>query len=195
MAPLPQNNTARILFDYVTGNSSTSVEHTVAVRYDPLTTPAGNMQGHFYSVLNALGPGRFRVGWRVVRVRTQAAGANFSLPTDIIPPLDTFVGTLATGYVPRVEAVESTFQGRSFTSGRRVDFSLYRAAGDAEANFRVPGGEAGINAAVTNVVTTLNGFTLDGQDAFITIDGSPATWYNYMNEQYNSYWEEQLRTS
>lgn len=192
MAALPQNNTDRVFIDYITGNSSTSREHTLAIRKNGATT-AEDTQVRFLALLNAFGAASFRVGWRVLRVRLQLLGTDFSIPQLVDTGLAAFVGTFNTGYTPRVEAVEETFQGRSGTSGRRVDISLYRAATDAADNFRTPGGATGLPAVVRAVVSSLQ-LSSSTVGCFLTIDGNVPTWYDYMNSNYNSYWEARSRT-
>lgn len=190
MAPLPQNNTARVFYDYVTGNAPTSREHTLQVRVlDIDAVPAAHQA--LTNLLTALTPASFAPNWRLVRARFQAQGAAFSVPTVLPPGLATFTGSSGATYDVRHEAVESTFQGRSPQDGRRVDVSLYRAAADALDRFRVESGASGIAAAVAAAVAALNDAGATG--AFLTINGGQATWYPYMNENYNSYWERRLR--
>lgn len=192
MAPLPQNNTARLFFDYVTGNLVTSQEHTFAVRMSGSQGDIANVQERVRTVLAGMGSNSFRVDWRILGVRFQAAGTDFSNPVTLIPNLASFVGTGNPAYDARVEAVEDTFQGRSTTSGRRVDFSLYRALTDAPSNFRWLGGTTGFQAAVRAAVTALNASVALG--AFLAIDGSAVVWRDYLNANYNSYWERRIRT-
>lgn len=191
MAPLPANNTHRAFFDYVTGNSTTSREHTVAVRYDPARVDVADVQTRFLAVLQALTAANFRQGWRVIRVRIQAAGTNFSTPVSVISGLASFLGTATTPtYNARVEAVEWTMQGRSVSTGRRVDISLYTALADATGNFRYTAADL---SQVTATITALN--TQSAAGAFLTIDGTAANWYAYFNANYNSYWESRSRTA
>lgn len=187
VAALPQNNTTRIFFDYITGDLSTSQEHTVAVRLAP-GVDISSAQNYFYALLNAMGSARFNTGWRVLRVRVQAANSNFSVPAILSTNLTNFVGTGGAA-TPTSEAVEWTYQGRSPTSGRRVDLSLYGVASiSLNTQFRVSPTEA---PWLTGAIAVLQ--DTEGQ-AFITIDGTPANWYPYLNWNYNSYWERELRS-
>src|SRR4030042_1601062 len=83
MAPLPQNNTDRYYFDYTTGVSATSQEHTVVVRVtDSYAGPTEGtieegVQSAFLSVLNLIGPSQFRTGWKVTRVRLALKGEDY----------------------------------------------------------------------------------------------------------------------
>lgn len=193
MAPLPANNTDRVFFDYVTGNLSTSREHTCAVRFNLVDATVEAVQGIFLDLLGALGETNFRAGWRVLRTRVQYATTNVSLPYALDAALGAFVGTGGSPtYNARFETVEDTFQGRSSTTGRRVDFSLYRAMDDSESTFRVESGLSGLGVVVGQAVATLNTYAPTG--VFIAIDGTANTiWYPYMNRNYNSYWERRSR--
>lgn len=190
MPPLPQNNTARVFYDYVTGNEPTSREHTVQLRYNA-DGSIEEVHQLFTDVLTALTPASFRDGWRIVRARRQSIGVSFSLPTVLPPGLATFVGTGNSPYSPRFEAVESTFQGRSPSTGRRVDLSLYRANGDAVEDFRFEADGTLLGQAIGAAVAALTAGSAAGSG--VTVDGSPAVWYPYMNENYNSYWETRSR--
>lgn len=187
MAPLPQNSTARFFFDYVTGNAATSQEHTVQVRCSNETSPE-DAQGAFLDLLNAMGTARFGNGWRVLRVRHQPAGTAFSVPVTLSASLAAFVGT-GGAVSPPSEAIELTYQGRSFTSGRRGDLSLYGTVGySLTTNYRLTPGEAswvGTAVAVLNSVESI---------VWRAIDGTRLTFYPYANWNYNSYWERKLRS-
>lgn len=193
MVALPANNTDRVFFDYVTGNLSTSREHTCAVRFNLVENTVEAVQGAFLDLLGALGETNFRAGWRVLRTRVQYATTSVSLPYALDAALGAFVGTGGSPtYNARFETVEDTFQGRSSSSGRRVDFSLYRAMDDAESTFRVEAGLSGLGIVVGQAVATLNTYAPAG--IFISIDGTGNTiWYPYMNRNYNSYWERRSR--
>lgn len=192
MAPLPTNLTDRLWFDYVSGTQPSSQEHTFMVRCDFAVSPIEDIQEGVLEVLTGFGTNGYRTGWQVVRARVATAGNNFSLPVPLIAGFGTFIGTGSSAYTARLEAVEETFQGRSSTTGRRVDLSLYRALADAAATFRVPGAASGPGSAIRAAVSQMNGMSASGA-AFLAIDGSPATWYDYLNSNYNSYWEGDIR--
>jgi len=190
VAALPQNNTPRIFFDYITGAQATSKEHTVAWRYDGAVLPVPDMQVGFLGFLSALTPNLFVPGWKVLRVRVQEAGALFSLPVGINNFLATFIGTGNAAYAQNREAEEWTWQGRSTTTGRRVDFSLYGLNTVAPPDFRYPVGTPS-PAWVGAGVNYLNAFPNTNRPR--VIDYTLPVWYQYVNEQNNSYWEEQIR--
>lgn len=193
MAPFPQNNTHRMFFDYVTGVTATSRAHTCAVRYNPGLRDVSDVQADFLALLNAFGPTLFRAGWKVTGVRVQSQGTNFTLPVTVISTLGAFIGTAGTGYDASLEAVEDTFQGRSPGTGRRVDLSLYRAHLQVSGNFRIIPGTGTVPTAVGAAVAVLN--TRAPLGSFLAIDGLAPSWYGYMNQNYNSYWESRSRTT
>lgn len=198
MAPLPQNNTDRYFFDYTTGTSATSQEHTVVVRvtdsYEgpPEGTIEEGVQSAFLSVLNIIGPSQFRAGWKVTRVRLALKGEDFSFPLAVIQSLRDFVGGYTPSYLPRQEALQWTFVGRSRFTGRKAYLQLYTAAQDVETTFRVEGGTTGFPLVVRNVVSRLNLLQADG--LFTSVGGTgDVIWYDYANQNYNSHWETKLR--
>lgn len=190
MAPLPANNTSRWFFDYVTGSASYSLEHTIGLRFNQTLPGSGDQapQTRFLAILNAFGTVAFRTGWRVIRVRYQGQGTSFSLPVSALAGLAAFVGTGATAGAGSVtECQEATFQGRSFTTGRKVDFSLFGLVVGVPEGFRYTGTNP---AYLPNVVAQLNNFS---EAPIVTVDGTTAQWYPYMNMNFNSYWERRQR--
>lgn len=190
MAPLPQSSTARLFVDYVTGNLATSQEHTVMMRSSGAITDDVPMQNAILALLQAIGPTNFRPGWRVLRVRYAAAGQNFSQPRTRVAGLASFLGTSGNAAPPHTEALEYAFQGRSLTTPRRVDLSLYGIAQLIPDNFRFPVGGPS-PAWVGAAVGVLNG---NNAALYTAIDGTSALWYAYVNANYNSYWERRIRS-
>lgn len=191
MAPLPENNTAVMFYDYLTGLNATSQEHTFQVRYPgPGTLPAAVHQAVDDLIVAAIGATRFAVGWKFVRARVRQAGSTVTLPAVLPPGLATFAGT-GPNLAADAEAREWTLQGRSPTSGRRVDLSLYGIALPNPANFRIQAG--GGATWLVNAVEALN-VNSDAGNGFVAIDNSAANWYAYMNMNYNSYWERRIRS-
>lgn len=192
MAPINPNNTGRVYFDYLTGNLATSQEHTLMMRF--AVGPGfdlGDAQDIFLDFLNAYGTVEFATGWRVQGVRLSQVGDDFSLPFPVTPALAAFVGT-GGNLGPSQEAREWTHQGRSFTTGRRVDLSLYGVVEADPDNFRVTGGVSGFAAKVAAAANYLTLASTTGY--FVAIDGNAATWYQYLNMNYNSYWERRIRS-
>lgn len=186
MAPLPANNTERWYLDYVTGNHATAEEHTMQIRTPTLTSPTA-VCDKFFAILNGVTAANLWVGWRPIRLRWAPAGLNFSTPQPISGALATFQGSgVLTGYQETQEALEVTFQGRSPLTGRRVDLSLYGFRSTAVLSaYRFTTAVGWVNSAVA----ALNA----GSPECRTIDGSNAVWYPYVNLNYNSYWEGELR--
>jgi hypothetical protein len=187
MAALPSNSTDRWFLDYVTGNINTSKEHTMSVRLGP----DGGVDGaasFFLSMLNGIGAANLWAGWKALRLRHQAAGTNFSVPAGLGTTLAAFVGTgVTTGYTVVAEALEMTVQGRSYTTGRRGDISLYGVK-FTPSDFRYAAG----SGPTWNGQAWYDGINGLGQPA-VTVDGSQLVFYPYVNFNYNSYWEGAIR--
>lgn len=187
------NATHRVFFDYMTGNApGVSKEHTVMFRImEEGQTPGDAIeqaQEAFLSMLQAIGTPALRQGWRVLRGRIAAAGTDFSLPFDMDSSLETTVGTGTTsGWTGHQEAIQYTWVGRSFTTGKRVRLSLYGInITVVDSNFRLLPSE---NANVALAVPA----TLNAQPTLVAVDNTLVNWYNYCNVQYNSYWERRIR--
>lgn len=188
MAPLPSNSTDRWFLDYITGSQPTAAEHTMMIRGDANLGLDG-ATGTFLAVLNGVGAAGFWTGWRPIRLRHSVAGSNFSMPVSMGSTLGAFVGTgSGSGYIESCEAVEATIQGRSPTTGRRGDFSLYgiRAA-LGTATFRKTSSDG---APWSALISACQGLAVPLR----AVDGSQLSIYPYVNLNYNSYWESRLRT-
>lgn len=191
MAPLPQNTTARVFFDYVTGDTEFSQEHTLGIRV-AVTDPATDLpdiQDAVLELLDAIGSNQFWENWRILRCRYQAEGANFSLPVDLNTALGAFVGTGNAATSFREECQEWSIPGRGFQNGRRGRLVLYGLATGAPGDLRLTPTD---QAWVAFVVGFLNGWPGE-PPAFLMIDGDPGVYYPYVNFNYNSHWERALR--
>jgi hypothetical protein len=173
----------------VTGNSAQSAEHTLECRYADTTTPTAALTA-VDNFLRAITASVFVVGWRPIRARVQTAGTDFSIPIALPTSLAAFVGVSVAAFTPDREAVEFRWVGRDLSNGRRASVSLYGLNVALSPNFRWPVGGSS-PAMVAASVNFLNGSTA----AFISIGRNPVAWYSYVNTQYNSYWETQLRTA
>jgi hypothetical protein len=189
LAALNPNNTPRFFWKYRTSN--VGIEHTVMVRPADITpTPRIAAEETLRQVLEALGSSFFRNQWRVFEGAVAAAGADFTAALPFIAGLNNFVGSNVTTYNPDREAVEMRFVGRSPETGRKVSFSLYGVRGNLSVGtFRLNGAASGDGLLVRNAVAVLN----NSQGAFRCIDGTIPVWYDYVNLQYNSYWERRIR--
>lgn len=192
MAALPENNTARIWFDYITGNLATSQEHTLLIRgFGPEVT-TGDVQDYLFLFLSALGAANLRQGWRVQGVRLSQAGTNFSIPVPLVPDLASFVGTNTGSLAASEEAREWAWEGRSNTTGRRVSYSIFGIVGATPTNFRLVAGGASPTWVAASIAALGNASV--PSTIGTTIDGSKPVWYSYVNVNYNSYWERRIRS-
>jgi len=175
----------------VTGSLATSQAHTASVRFKLGETTATDTQAGFFALLTAFGAGLFSAGWQVTGCRVQNEGSALTVPTATISSLAGFVGTASAGYSPSKEALEARFVGRSPESGRRVSLSLYTAVLTPGDNFRWLASSGSLATQVAAAIDVLTDAQLDGQ--FVCIDNTEAVWYPYLDVQYNSYWETELR--
>lgn len=192
LPPLPENNTSRLWVDYLPGTSQP--EHTVMLRLAPDQEGPISAMDWLQGVLAALGAANLNSGWRALRARYSPAGAVFSLPQSLTAGLAGILGTGSlAGYRPQDSAIEATFQMRSPTSGRRGDFSLYGLRKWPLSTYRYTAGgsDAGLNAMIAALSVPAG----VGNYRPATIDGTLGTFYPYVNFNYNSYWEGELRKS
>lgn len=190
MASLPVDSTARLFVDYVTG-TVTPTAHTLQVRYLGSDRTAAAAQARVLSVLQGLGAGALRQGWRVTAVRTALAGEGFTTPQTAASGLASFIGTGTGTYARWQEARELTFVGRGVNSPRRVRLSIF-GLGPGVAlleTFRYASG--GSITAFNNAIAAIRA----GSSPLVAIDGSEIVWYPYVNMNLNSYWERRLRAS
>lgn len=195
MAPLAENLTHRVYFDYVTGyEAGVSQNHTVMFRANAellINDAQLGLQARFAAIIQAMTNSNFRVGWGVTGVRVSEAGSLISLPVDKIPALATFIGqNNAAGWFVPNEAIQYRFEGRSPVSGRRVSLSLYGLFIDdrIDKGFRIYTSELATLGATIDALTDPEGVRP------VCRDNTLPTFYRYLNCQYNSYWERQLRS-
>ena len=193
LPPLPANNTNRVYLDYVTGSHSGATEHTISGRFEDEVTAQDAVVFLAGIIMNGVQASNLYAGWRFTGARAQARDTNISMPVALPPAVAAFVGTGSSAdWVPSSEAIEATFQGRSAISGRRVDISIYGINIGTVLQFRYAASTPNdIGALTTRVLALLNNseFPL----GLVAIDGSWPTWYQYINLQYNSYWEGRKR--
>jgi hypothetical protein len=193
MAPIAENLTHRIFFDYVTGVvAGTSKQHTICWRLNESVTPEdaiSSAQGRMLALLGNIQPAAFRAGWAVEGVRFSVAGTDISLPVDVDAALAAFVGTsVEAGWNPSSEAIQYRMEGRSPTTGVRTSMSLYGVYyPTVDADFRITPSQGSFVSDWRNALTEIGGPPL------VCRDGSAVNWYNYINTQYNSYWERRIR--
>lgn len=189
---IPTNLTHRLWFDYVTGNvPGVSKEHTIQWRFKgdyetDLVINEGQIR-MLRVLADGFLPGGLRTGWRIIRVRYCHPGENFSFPVEMITGLEAFAGSATTGWTADQEAMEISFQGRSYTTGRRASMSFYGVAVSRDTNFRFTVGEW------SRLAPILDELTSDVLIPISAIDGSTPVWYPYANQNSNSYWEKRIR--
>lgn len=179
--PLPENNTGRVIVGYTTGRET----HTLIFRYGAGATPtqAIDRVRLFLLALQSQLPNT----WTVIDAQAQAAGAVVTLPVSL-GTLAGFTGSSALPIDVRREPLQWNFIGRGITSGRRTRVGLYGLTTDVANEYRYVG--SGITGPFANAITVLqNG----GNIAPVTIAGDAVDWYDYVNVQYNSYWERRQR--
>lgn len=191
MAPLSAYNlTTRWYFDYVTGDDAAKAKpHTILWRtaFDSATTEA-DIQNKFRGFLLALGESNLRQGWHVTGVRKSLAGTDFSVPVALGADLANIEGTGAyTDWKLSAEALEMRWLGRSPLTGVRARFSLYGFFANVLNDFRYTAAEA---AWANNTVGYLNA---PSTPLLVAGDNTVATWYPFVDANYNSYWEGELR--
>ncbi len=191
MAPLPQNSTGRVWIDYHTGGGTTSQQHTAMLRFS--TALGGNPAGALAVlglILTAPGAGSYMTGWAADSARYANEGSDISLPGVLPASLVGFVGTGVGTITLEDQAREVKFVGRGPVTGRRASFSIYGLLPSlfASKDFRIDRAAENFVGEVLDVIDEMDTGYL------VSIGGDRATWYDYANWQYNSYWEGSLRS-
>lgn len=181
MAPLPENNTGRYFVDYAFRNQGRSLQ----LRYG-VGTAVESLPFHAGVFLSALAP-LMDDSWVIQGARIQSAGSPFSVPT--VPPtlsVGPSGGTIAPANYPQF----TTFVGRGTISGRRVRVFVYGLILGNDGSYRISAPTGALAAARNALIAAL------GEDNVgVTIGGDAPTWYNYVNQGFNSYWEREARES
>lgn len=176
MAPLPEDNTARLWVSYDDGYN----EHSVMFRTsNPLDIEGGISYADQF--LAALAPILYEI--TITGARFATVGTNVSNPV-----LWTGASTYGTFLMPQELAPRAlTFLARS-SGGRRARWSVYGLSLPTPANYRITNSE---EAAVLAANTVLNAAQNDGWA--VTIDGLNPVTYPYADVNFNSYWEAEAR--
>lgn len=183
MAPLPQNNTDRYIVQYTTGR----VPHEMTFR-TALGTSVPLVDAAIYSFLQAL-QGDLCDGWAVTGVLFQERVTNFTLPVSL--PLTEAVTALSgADALPEVqEPREFSFEARSVNTGRFWSVSVYGISLAVPNAYRYGLGD--MPPSLLAAIESLQNRSDDGQ--LVAIDGNPFRVKQYVNVNYNSYWERQAR--
>lgn len=190
MAPLPDNLTRRVYFDYISSSVTLLAKpHTCMWRdaFDLVDAGAAAIQAKFLSFLQAYTVAGFWTGWQVVGVRVSEGNTDFSVPVPIAAGLAAFIGTGVTGAAPvSAAAIEQVWLGRSPLTGVRTRFSLYGRAVPQITDFR--------DSSSAQTIAAVGILNAAVAPRLVAADNTVATWYPYANLNYNSYWESELRS-
>lgn len=178
MAPLPQNNTARVIYEYSWPHGDGQFQ----VRYEENTGSVGAVDSYVLGFLSALDP-LLSANWTITGQRFQRAGSSISLP---VPPIS-FTSTAGDTADEAKRPLELSFQGRS-EGGRKASLSIYGTRITVPAIYRI------LYGVLADVDAVLDYLQNNGQPSVPrAIDGEYITWYRYVNLNYNSYYERQAR--
>lgn len=185
MAPLPENNTVRLMIDY----TSAGIVHTLMLRFgdsigsaDAATTAAA-LCADLAPFVNA--------GDSFFRARYSDHDSDFSLPIfwTTIPGTST-----GAGFEEDPESAFVSVVGRS-NAGRRVRWELFTVAKistDWPLDNRYSAGES------TNADDIIAAFVAATEDATApvrAIDKAPVNVYDYLNIAKNGYWQRKQRNA
>jgi hypothetical protein len=188
MTPVPVETTERLWADYtVLGR-----EHTVMIRGQSMNFPQSGptvMQQDLWLILDHIKAALWG-SFSVLRIRYAPAGSTITLPAYMSTELQDLRGVVASPPTAAEVPVEHIWVGRSPLDGRKSRFSLYGVvlrSGQFNQKYRLIGLDHVL--LTTSCVALMNGIT----SSFRTITGSNATWYEYVNQNNNSYWESRAR--
>lgn len=182
LPPLPANNTSRYFVEYSDGYNP----HVLVVRaLDPRDD--ANADAAISGFLTALVPA-LPEAWQVTGARYQGGGTDFSLPVSL--PLTLAVtGTTGLFLDGREAPRQHTWTGRSLQSGRDTRVGIFGLVIATPATYRwvtlAPG------SPLADALQALRNAQSAG--IFCAIDGGDVLWNEYVNVNYNSYWETEAR--
>jgi hypothetical protein len=178
MAPLPINNTSRMIYEYSWPNGDGNFQ----IRFNSALVSTADVDNYTLGLLGALDP-ILSADWTIIGQRFQQQGNTFSLP---VAPIG-FTSTPTTVQPEAQRPLEVSFQGRS-SGGRRASLSIFGARLTVPAIYRIP---FGVVTDVDGVISYLQAGLIDG--VHVAIDNLSVLWYSYANLNYNSYYERQAR--
>jgi len=177
MAPLPANNTARLFLDYNDGLN----DHTLMWRFNESFSSLSACKDALSAFLTALSPKLYL--WTVTGARASEQGSSVSLPTTWTGDATYGTGTLPANQAPR----ELRWQGRSNT-GRRVSFSVYGCNLTTPDDFIIRiDDNPDFDATIAQLILAAD------VSAWVAIDNNVPLVYQFIDVNYNSYWETQAR--
>lgn len=174
MAPLSPDNTQRFFLDY----STSLLSHTVMVRTTTATSAAA-FSTFMDDFLTALAPELSQItidGARVAQIST-----NVSIPVTWSGAATYGTGSESAVFRPR----QLCFLGRT-VNGRRARMFIYGGDFTSPNDFRID------RAANANIDAAYDVLELNPQ-FFAAIDGLATVKYNYVDVNFNSYWERKVR--
>lgn len=177
MAPLPPNNTARTWTDYSDGIN----EHSLMVRFDATALSVADALGFVANFLLDISDSLYQL--TIIGARWAEQGSNIAIP--VTWPGDSTYGT--NPLPPKDAPRELRWEGRD-QGGRKVSYAVYGTNITTPDIFRVI--SSGANLPNLGVLA-INAGSAEG--CFQTIGGNRPTMKNYVNVNFNSYWEAQMR--
>lgn len=184
MAPLPENNTARLFVDYTSG----AFDHTLLLRFGPTTAPLDAV-AVAQDICTALAP-FMNSNDSFFGARWSANGSNIALPVAWTPVAGTSTGA---AFSEDPEAAFVSVVGRSF-GGRRVRwdfFTVIKVSTTWPDDNRYAPGES-TNA--DDIQDAFEAATILPVDPVVAIDGMDVIVYEYVNIAKNGYWQRKQRT-
>jgi hypothetical protein len=177
MAPLPANNTARAWTEYSDGVN----QHVLMTRFDASALSVADALGFVEEFLADIDDFLYEI--EIGGARWAEEGSDISVPV-------TWPGATTHGTDPMPVLLaprETRWVGRD-SSGRKVSFSLYGCKYTSPDIYRII--SSGANLQNLGVLA-INLASAAG--TFITIGGNRATMKNYVDVNFNSYWERAAR--
>lgn len=177
MTALDPNNTARVWVDYTDGQ----FEHTLLVRYNPSVTTPEDTLTSIADLFTQIADSWYQIA--VTGARQSAFHSDFSFPATW-PGSPTYGG----GTMPKVFAPRQfCLLGRT-PLGRRVRYFLFGFEGSSPDDYRLARASGNI---VDDALLVIEAAQANGQ--FIGIDGQTPTMYQYVDFNFNNYYEKQAR--
>lgn len=177
MAPLPENSTARVWVDYHDGINP----HALQVRHNGGNGNHPNVMASVDAFFTALAPQMYAI--TITGARYSTIGSNISLPLawDGAPGY-------GSGAMPGLRApFQICFLGRSNT-GRQVRWFVFGCKLEAPNTYRFP---LIADTELADAWNTIIAGQADG--VWLAIDGNDPAMYNYVDANFNSYFEEKQR--
>lgn len=181
MAPLPPNNTARLVLHY-TANTK---PHKVVIRYPGTGAPDAGFCGLVDEFLQALNP-MMPLDWALTGQGFQDDGTNVELPFTF--PFTPFAGTITTS--AKNAPAYYTFVGRS-ALGRRFRLFILGAGNSPAADAGTLTDYRWYAAENSNVDNAIDKLAAAEPRA---IDGQLVNLYSYINLGYNYHWTAAVRS-